>query len=149
MKPGAMKDSPKILSERLLFTVLTGFGCFVVGIVYYTVAADGIALMLSLALLFCSLARAADLYVVAAKKKYATLEGACVGRKEKPFRKSVTVRIAAGDGEITFRVEKSAKIEIGAKYRFCIRSGESGPDGDVIGFEKIGEPGDAGEDCRH
>jgi hypothetical protein len=110
---------PRPLLQKLLFTIIIGVGCFVVGLALYIFSKDKITLALSGIVLLFSLFRAWTLYSAIANGKYAVVEGVCVGVSARPFRKSCTIKIMDDDGvETALHLQKPSRVKIGARYRF-------------------------------
>jgi len=146
-----LKNCPKALLQKILFTALIGIGCLTVGSAYYIFSRDGITLALSGLVCVFSLAKSAGLYNVITKQKYEIVEGACVGVSSKPFRKHFTIKIMDGAGlESSLRLGKQTKVKIGFRYRFYFKQGERLSVGSeyfdaalssdhFLGFEELGE----------
>lgn len=147
----ALKDFPKVLFQKVLFTTLIGIGCLIVGVAYYLFSKDGITLALSGLVLIFSLFRSIGLYRTIAKEQYEVVEGTCVSLAAKPLRKHTTVKIMDDAGvETTLRLSKQAKIKIGFRYRFYFNQGGQLSVGSeyfdtalssnhFLGFEELGE----------
>jgi hypothetical protein len=150
-KMNILKNCPKVLLQKLLFTVLIGVGCLIVGVSYYIFSKDGTALALSCLMLVFSLIRGAGLYDIICGNKYNTVEGACVGIKTKPFGKQCTIKIMDAAGvESSLRLGKQSKFKIGFRYRFYFKQGERITTGseyfdtalasdNFLGVEELGE----------
>ena len=114
-----LKDCPGVLVRKLIYTILIGAGCFIVGTAFYLFSKDVITLALSGAVFLFSFIRAAILYYTIAHKKYEELEGTCVGVSVKPLRKYSVIKIMDKNAvESTLRLGKDIRIKIGLKYRF-------------------------------
>ena len=146
-----LKNCPRALLQKILFTALTGIGCLIVGSAYYIISGDGITLALSGLVFVFSLAKSAGLYNIITKRKYEIVEGACVGVSSKPFRKHFTIKIMDDAGlESSLRLGKQTKVRIGFRYRFYFKQGErlsvgseyfdtALSSGCFLGFEELGE----------
>ena len=146
-----MNNFPKVLLQKILFTVLIGVGCFVVGIVYYIFTHDRVMLSLSSILLLFSLFRGYGIFNIVTKQKYDVVVGTCVSVSYKQFRKYFTVKIMDDTGvESTLKLGKQAKVKIGMRYRFFFSRNERMPlgneyfdtalsSGAFLGFEELGE----------
>jgi hypothetical protein len=141
---------PKVLLQKLLFTVLIGAGCFAVGTAFYMFSRDRITILLSASVLLCSLARAYLLYTAISKGKYETVEGTCVGISAKPFRKQRVIKIMDSDGiESTLRLGRQTSVKIGTRYRFYFTERVTSPlpgseylttalsAGQLLGYEEL------------
>lgn len=147
----ALKNCPRVLFQKVLFTMLIGAGCLIVGAAYYLFSKDGITLALSCLVLIFSLFRSIGLYRTIAKGKYEVVEGTCVSVSQKPMRKHSTVKIMDDAGiETTLRLGKQAKVKIGFRYRFYFNQGNQLSVGSeyfdtalssnhFLGFEELGE----------
>ena len=145
------KDFPKALLYKVLFTVLIGIGCMIVGCVYFIFSRDTITLALSGAVFIFSIAKSAGLYYTIAKQKYEIVEGTCIGVSSKPFRKQFTAKIMDDSGiESSLRFGKQTKVKIGFRYRFYFKQGQRMSVGNAyfdtalssdhfLGFEELGE----------
>ena len=146
-----LKDFPKALLHKVLFTVLIGIGCMIVGCIYFIFSRDTITLALSAAVFIFSIARSAGLYQTISKQKYEIVEGACIGVSSKPFRKHFTVKIMDDAGiESSLRFGKQTKVKIGLRYRFYFKQGQRMSVGNAyfdtalasdnfLGLEELGE----------
>ena len=146
-----LKDCPRVLAQKILFTLLIGAGCLAVGFAYFLAAHDRIFLALSGIVLAFSLFRGWTLFRLVTVGKYETVEGTCVGVAAKLFRKQFTVRVMDDEGvETSLRLGKQARVKIGTRYRFYFRQGERAPTNSAffdsllandlfLGFEQVNE----------
>ncbi len=146
-----LKDWPKVLVQKILFTALIGAACFIVGLAIFIFSKDKVTLALSVMVLLFCIIRSAGLYITAKKGRYETVEGTCVGVSSKPLRKQITIRIMDDAGcESTLRLGKQTKVKLGFRYRFYFKQGERVSTGSVyfdaalssdsfLGFEDLGE----------
>ena len=146
-----LKNCPKVLLQKILFTALIGIGCLLVGVAYYIFSRDAITLVLSGFVFVFSIARSAGVYITISKMKYEMVEGICIGVSSKPFRKYSTVKIMDDSGtETTLRLVKQTKVRIGFRYRFYFKHDERLSVGSeffdaaltsdrFLGFKELGE----------
>lgn len=146
-----LKASPRVLLQKLLFTVLIGIGCLLVGVAYYIFARDRIFLALSGLVFLFSLSRGAGLYRMITKRQYEVVEGTCVSVAQRKLRKHCKIRIMDKDGiESTLLLGKQAKVKIGFQYRFYFSQAQRLSVGSeyfdtalssdhFLGFEELGE----------
>jgi len=120
-----LKNFPKALLQKILFTALIGVVCLIVGAAYFIFSKDTITLVLSGFVFVFSIIRSAGLYHTIAKQKYEIVEGTCIGVSSKPFQKQVTVKVMDDAGiESTLRFGKQTKVKIGFRYRFYFKQGQ-------------------------
>ena len=120
-----LKNCPRILLQKLLFTALIGVGCLLVGVAYYIFSKDNITLALSFLVLTFSLIRSAGLYHIISEKRYNIVDGTCVGIKPKPLSKHYMVKIIDNNGiETSLRLGKQTKLKIGVRYQFYFKQGQ-------------------------
>ena len=146
-----LKNCPKALFQKLMFTALIGAGCLIVGLAYYIFSRDNITLALSFLVLTFSMIRSAGLYHIISEKRYDIIDGICVGIKPKPLSKHYTVKIIDDTGvETSLRLGKQTKLKIGFRYRFYFKQGQQLSVGSkyldaalssdhFLGFEELGE----------
>lgn len=117
-----LKDCPHVLLQKLLFTVLIGTACLLVGIAYFLFAHDTVFLALSGVVFASSLLRCLELYRIITQKRYESVEGVCVGIAAKPMRRYRKVRLMDRDGvETSVLLGKQTKVKIGYEYRFYFK----------------------------
>jgi len=148
-----IKGCPKVLFQKLIYTVFIGLSFFVFGTAYFFYANDRIMLMLSGIVLVFSLWRAVDIYFIILKRKYEIVEGACVSVTSRPLSKFNRVRFMDKDGiESTVHLRKNVKLKIGFQYRLffsqrehistgSVRMDAALASGHFLGFEELGEYG--------
>jgi len=131
---------PKVLRQKIVFTLLIGAGCFVFGCAYGLFARDRVFFLLSCAVLAFCLYRGWTLYRVISRGEYVAVEGTCVGVSSKLLRKQFTVRVMDDGVETSLRVGKQTKVKIGVRYRFYFRLGELTPlDSDFLNSLLVGD----------
>lgn len=130
-----MKNCPSALRQKILFTVLTGVGCFTIGFALYLYSDDRVTIILSGMVLLLCLLKSAAVYIIVRKCRYETVEGTCTGVREKPLRKYFTVLIVDGKGlESTLHIRKQSRVKIGHRYRFYFSDHNESRISSDIGF---------------
>lgn len=115
------KDISEILLKNILFTLLIGTGCLLVGIVYYIYAKDKVFLVLSSLVFAFALLHSIELYRVMENQQYKTIEGTCTGLSTRFFQKYVGIHILRQDGvETLVHIRKGSNIKVGMRYRFYL-----------------------------
>ena len=115
-------DAPAPLRCRLIWMVLLGVACFLIGIAMFLFAKDKIMLLLNTAICVLSFCRAWSVYSTISKQAYEVVEGVCVGIVPKPLRKYRKVQIMDDEGkESALLLGKHSKIQIGFRYRFYFK----------------------------
>lgn len=118
------KDIPRVLAQRLLFTLLIGAGCLAVGISYCLYTRDMVFLALSGLVFLFGLLRSLGLWLTIAGRQYEVVEGTCVGISAKAIRRQSKIRIMDENGvETALCLGKRPKVKIGFRYRFYFKSG--------------------------
>lgn len=87
------KDIPAPLKRKLLFTIIVGLLCLIIGTAIFIISNDKIMLLLSLAVCVISVYKAFSIYQIILKKQYEVVEGTCVGIVPKPLHKYRKIRI--------------------------------------------------------
>ena len=146
-----IKNIPAPLRKKMLFTILLGAVCLLVGIVMFFLSHDRVMLFLSAAICVFSLSRAWSMYRLISRQEYETVEGICVGIVPKPLRKYRKVRIMDDEGtESALLLSKHSKIRIGFRYRFYFKKTQRLTIGSeyfdaslssdcFLGYEELGE----------
>lgn len=116
------KDIPAPLKRKLLFTIIVGLLCLIIGTAIFIISNDKIMLLLSLAVCVISVYKAFSIYQIILKKQYEVVEGTCVGIVPKPLHKYRKIRIMDDEGnESTLLLHKQSKIKIGDRYCFYFK----------------------------
>lgn len=116
------KDIPAPLKRKLLFTILVGLLCLIIGITIFIISNDKMMLLLSLVVCGISIFKAFSIYQIILKKQYEVVEGTCIGIVPKPLRKYRKIRIMDDEGnESTLLLHKQSKIKIGDRYCFYFK----------------------------
>jgi hypothetical protein len=143
----AFKTAPKPILQKLIYTLLAGAFCFIVGDAFYLYAHDETAFILSAIVLAANVIQAFELYRVISKGRYETVEGACAAISAAPLRKTHEVKIIDGNGvETTLRLGKQTKLQIGSGYRFYFAIRDTAPPLErldaarLLGYEQTDKP---------
>ena len=117
-----IKDSPKPLQKKLIFTVMIGILCLIMrGAVSLFANEQGTFLLSGVICVVC-LYKAWKLYHIIANINYDIIEGTCVGITSKPMHKYIKVHLMDDSGEeFSLLLEKMSHIKIGIRYRFYLK----------------------------
>ena len=111
---------PFVLRRKILLTFLAGVASIAVSLVIFTVAADRILLVLGGFIFAASLV----LWRTAARGRYEVVEGICAGVSTPMLRRYRKIQLIDEQGaERTLLLSKTAKFQIGARYRFYFQKG--------------------------
>ena len=104
---------PFVLRRKILLTFLAGIASIAVSLVIFTVAADRILLVLG-----------SSLWRTVARGRYEVVEGICAGVSTPMLRRYRKIQLIDEQGtERTLLLSKTAKFQIGARYRFYFQKG--------------------------
>ena len=104
---------PFVLRRKILLTFLAGIASIAVSLVIFTVTADRILLVLG-----------SSLWRTAARGQYEVVEGICAGVSTPMLRRYRKIQLIDEQGaERTLLLSKTAKFQIGARYRFYFQKG--------------------------
>ena len=104
---------PFVLRRKILLTFLAGIASIAVSLVIFTVAADRILLVLG-----------SSLWRTAARDRYEVVEGICASVSTPMLRRYRKIQLIDEQGaERTLLLSKTAKFQIGARYRFYFQKG--------------------------
>ena len=110
---------PFVLRRKILLTFLAGVASIAVSLVIFTVAADRILLVLGGFIFAASLVLG-----TAARGRYEVVEGICAGVSTPMLRRYRKIQLIDEQGaERTLLLSKTAKFQIGARYRFYFQKG--------------------------
>lgn len=144
-------DFPAPLRRKLIFTILIGAACFLIGFAMFLFLKDQTTLLLSLTVLAMSIGKAISFYRVLSSQSYEVVEGTCVAIAPKPLRKYRKVKILDNGGnEVSLLLDKQSKIKIGCQYKFYFKETDritigseyfdSALNSDCfLGFEEVGK----------
>lgn len=123
---------PGVLKRRLCFIYLTGAVAAAVSLVVYLSAGDCILLALGGILLLCCILHGKNEWTALSTGNYETVEGVCTGIAPLPFRHCRKIHLLNEDGtEITLLLDRNARIQIGAPYRFYFQKSTHPPIGNT------------------
>ena len=115
---------PFVLRRKILLTFLAGVASIAVSLVIFTVAADRILLVLGGFIFAASLVLGSSLWRTAARGRYEVVEGICAGVSTPMLRRYRKIQLIDEQGaERTLLLSKTAKFQIGARYRFYFQKG--------------------------
>ena len=115
---------PFVLRRKILLTFLAGIASIAVSLVIFTVAADRILLVLGGFIFAASLVLGSSLWRTAARGQYEVVEGICAGVSTPMLRRYRKIQLIDEQGaERTLLLSKTAKFQIGARYRFYFQKG--------------------------
>lgn len=115
---------PFVLRRKILLTFLAGIASIAVSLVVFTVAADRILLVLGGFIFAASLVLGISLWSTAARGQYEVVEGICAGVSTPMLRRYRRIQLIDEQGaERTLLLSKTAKFQIGARYRFYFQKG--------------------------
>ena len=114
---------PFVLRCKILLTFLAGIASIAVSLVIFTVAADRILLVLGGFIFAASLVLGISLWNTA-RGRYEVVEGICAGVSTPMLRRYRKIQLIDEQGaERTLLLSKTAKFQIGARYRFYFQKG--------------------------
>ena len=115
---------PFVLRRKILLTFLAGVASIAVSLVIFTVAADRILLVLGGLIFAASLVLGSSLWRTAARGQYEVVEGVCASVITPMLRRYRKIQLIDEQGaERTLLLSKTAKFQIGARYRFYFQKG--------------------------
>lgn len=115
---------PFVLRRKILLTFLAGIASIAVSLVIFTVTADRILLVLGGLIFAASLVLGSSLWRTAARGQYEVVEGICAGVSSPMLRRYRKIQLIDEQGaERTLLLSKTAKFQIGARYRFYFQKG--------------------------
>lgn len=110
---------PFVLRRKILLTLLAGLASIIISLVVFVVTADRVLLVLGGIILIASLIFGKSLYNTAVRGNYEVIEGICTGVTTPMLRRYRKIYLTDEQGaERTLLINKSAKFQIGACYRF-------------------------------
>ena len=115
---------PFVLRRRILLTYLAGIASIAVSLVIFIATADHILLALGGIIFVASLVLGKSLWSIAARGQYEVVEGICTGVSTPMLRRYRKIHLMDELGtERTLLLSKTAKFQIGARYRFYFQKG--------------------------
>ena len=119
-----LSQFPFVLRRKILLTFLAGIASIAVSFVIFTVAADRILLVPGGLLFAASLVLGRSLWGTAARGQYEVVEGICASVSTPMLRRYRKIQLIDEQGaERTLLLSKTAKFQIGARYRFYCQKG--------------------------
>lgn len=119
-----LSQFPFVLRRKILLTFLAGISSIAVSLVIFTVAADRILLVLGGFIFAASLVLGIGLWNTAARGQYEVVEGICAGVSTPMLRRYRKIQLIDEQGaERTLLLSKTAKFQIGTRYRFYFQKG--------------------------
>ena len=143
---------PTVLQRKFLLTLLAGIASAGISVIICVATKDHILLALGIVVLCACLISCRGIWVTAAHKNYEVVEGICAGISTPMLRRYRKVHLIDSHGvEITLLLSKSARLKIGAPYRFYFQKGARPTVGNdyldaalstnsFLGYEAINEP---------
>lgn len=115
---------PFVLRRKILLTFLAGIASIAVSLVIFTVTADRILLVLGGFIFAASLVLGISLWRTAARGQYEVVEGICAGVSTPMLHRYRKIQLIDEQGaERTLLLSKTAKFQIGTRYRFYFQKG--------------------------
>lgn len=115
---------PFVLRRKILLTYLAGIASIAVSLVIFIATADRILLALGGIIFVASLVLGKSLWSIAARGQYEVVEGICTGVSTPMLRRYRKIHLMDELGtERTLLLSKTAKFQIGARYRFYFQKG--------------------------
>ena len=119
---------PTVLQRKFLLTLLAGIASAGISVIICVATKDHILLALGIVVLCACLISCRWIWATAAHKNYEVVEGICAGISTPMLRHYRKVHLIDSHGiEITLLLSKSARLKIGAPYRFTFRKGRGLP----------------------
>ena len=143
---------PTVLQRKFLLTLLAGIASAGISVIICVATKDHILLALGIIVLCACLISCRWIWATAAHKNYEVVEGICAGISTPMLRHYRKVHLIDSHGiEITLLLSKSARLKIGAPYRFYFQKGARPAVGNdyldaalstnsFLGYEAISEP---------
>ena len=115
---------PFVLRRKILLTYLADIASIAVSLVIFIATADHILLALGGIIFVASLVLGKSLWRIAARSQYEVVEGICTGVSTPMLRRYRKIQLMDELGtERTLLLSKTAKFQIGARYRFYFQKG--------------------------
>ena len=115
---------PFVLRRKILLTYLAGIASIAVSLVIFIATADRILLALGGIIFVASLVLGKSLWSIAARGQYEVVEGICTGVSTPMLWRYRKIHLMDELGtERTLLLSKTAKFQIGARYRFYFQKG--------------------------
>ena len=143
---------PFVLRRKILLTFLSGLASIALSLIIFIITTDHILLVLGSIIFLASLVLVRSLWSTIARGQYEIVEGVCSSVISPVIRRYRKIQLIDGQGaERTLLLSKSAKFQIGARYRFYFQTGSRPVVGNdyldaalstnsFLGYEALGEP---------
>ena len=140
---------PFVLRRKILLTFLAGLASIALSLIIFIITTDHILLVLGSIIFLASLVLVRS---TIARGQYEIVEGVCSSVISPVIRRYRKIQLIDGQGaERTLLLSKSAKFQIGARYRFYFQTGSRPVVGNdyldaalstnsFLGYEALGEP---------
>ena len=115
---------PFVLRRKILLTFLAGLASIALSLIIFIITTDHILLVLGSIIFLASLVLVRSLWSTTARGQYEIVEGVCSSVISPVIRRYRKIQLIDGQGaERTLLLSKSAKFQIGARYRFYFQTG--------------------------
>ena len=143
---------PFVLRRKILLTFLAGLASIALSLIIFIITTDHILLVLGSIIFLASLVLVRSLWSTIARGQYEIVEGVCSSVVSPMMRQYRKIQLIDEQGaERTLLLSKSAKFQIGARYRFYFQKGSRPAVGNdyldaalstnsFLGYEALGEP---------
>ena len=143
---------PFVLRRKILLTFLAGLASIALSLIIFIITTDHILLVLGSIIFLASLVLVRSLWSTIARGQYEIVEGVCSSVVSPMMRQYRKIQLIDEQGaERTLLLSKSAKFQIGARYRFYFQSSSHPTVGNdyldaalstnsFLGYEALGEP---------
>ena len=143
---------PFVLRRKILLTFLAGLASIALSLIIFIITTDHIVLVLGSIIFLASLVLVRSLWSTIARGQYEIVEGVCSSVVSPMMRQYRKIQLIDEQGaERTLLLSKSAKFQIGARYRFYFQSSNHPTVGNdyldaalstnsFLGYEALGEP---------
>ena len=124
---------PFVLRRKILLTFLAGLASIALSLIIFIITTDHILLVLGSIIFLASLVLVRSLWSTIARGQYEIVEGVCSSVVSPMMRQYRKIQLIDEQGaERTLLLSKSAKFQIGARYRFYFQSSNHPTVGNAI-----------------
>ena len=114
---------PFVLRRKILLTFLAGLASIALSLIIFIITTDHILLVLGSIIFLASLVLVRSLWSTIARGQYEIVEGVCSSVVSPMMRQYRKIQLIDEQGaERTLLLSKSAKFQIGARYRFTFKA---------------------------
>ena len=114
---------PFVLRRKILLTFLAGLASIALSLIIFIITTDHILLVLGSIIFLASLVLVRSLWSTIARGQYEIVEGVCSSVVSPMMRQYRKIQLIDEQGaERTLLLSKSAKFQIGARYRFYFKA---------------------------